>query len=503
MVTTEKNAAGETAMRDAHIIVIDAGTTSTRAMLFDAAGACLGSAQRALTQHYPAPGEVEHDAEEIWQATLACTQEMVALGGGAAAITAIGITNQRETVIFWDRESGAALAPAIVWQDRRTAERCAALKAAGHEPMVTAKTGLLLDPYFSATKIGWAMEHWPQLRAAGDRLAIGTVDAWLLWKLSGTHATDASNASRTMLMAIDGDGGWDADLCALFGAPLAALPAIIDSCGALGVTPPDLFGAPIAITSMIGDQQGATIGQGCLLPGMTKATYGTGAFVLTCSGAVRPVSQHRLLSTILMQTGNKRTYALEGSVFVAGSLIQWLRDGMGIIAESAETAALAGSVEDNGGVVIVPALAGLGAPWWRAEARGSITGLSFNSGRAHIARAALEAQSHQTADLKQAFAADGADWTMLRIDGGMSANDWLAQDLADILALPVERPNFVETTALGAAILAAAGAGLYPDVATAATAMQGGGQRFAPDMAIATRDGRAAAWAKAVTAVLG
>ena len=489
-------------MRDAQIIVIDAGTTSTRAMLFSATGACLGSAQRPLTQHYPAPGEVEHDAEEIWTLTLACVLEMVALAGGAAAVSAIGITNQRETVVFWDRDSGDPLTHAIVWQDRRTAARCAELKAAGHEAMVTAKTGLLLDPYFSATKIGWAMDHWPALRAAGDRLAIGTVDAWILCKLTGRHATDASNASRTMVMDID-NGRWDAELCALFGVPLAALPDITDSSGPIALAHPELLGAPVPVTGIIGDQQGATVGQGCLEPGMTKATYGTGAFVLTCSGPDRPASQHRLLSTILMQAGNKRTYALEGSVFVAGSLIQWLRDGLGIIAESAETEALARSVTDSGGVVIVPALAGLGAPWWRAEARGSVTGLSFASTRAHIARAALEAQSHQTADLKAAFAADGADWTMLRIDGGMSANDWLAQDLADTLALPVERPEFVETTALGAAILAAAGAGLYPDVMTAANAMRGGARSFAPAMAEEARAARATAWGKAVQAVLG
>ena len=488
-------------MTDARIIVIDAGTTSTRAMLFSAGGACLGSAQRPLTQHYPAPGEVEHDAEEIWQASLTCLLEMIALAGGAAAVAAIGITNQRETVVFWDRASGAPLARAIVWQDRRTAERCAELKAAGHEAAVTAKTGLLLDPYFSATKIGWAMDHWPQLAAAGEQLAIGTVDAWLLWKLTGRHASDASNASRTMLMNID-HGDWDADLCALFGVPMAALPAIIDSSGVLAHAHAELLGAPVPVTGMIGDQQGATIGQGCLEPGMTKATYGTGAFVLTCSGAARPVSRHRLLSTILMQIGNRRTYALEGSVFVAGSLIQWLRDGLGIIATSAESEALARSVADNGGVVVVPALAGLGAPWWRADARGSITGLSFASGRAHIARAALEAQSHQTADLMAAFAADGADWTMLRIDGGMSANDWLAQDLADTLALPVERPDFVETTALGAAILAAAGAGLYPDVAAAAAAMRGGASHFSPAMADDARAARKRAWDTAVQAVL-
>jgi glycerol kinase len=493
-------------MQDARIIVIDAGTTSTRAMLFDGTGACLGSAQRPLTQHYPAPGEVEHDAAEIWQLTLSCVLEMAALAGGAAAVAAIGITNQRETVVFWDRESGEPLSRAIVWQDRRTAERCAGLKAAGHEAMVTAKTGLLLDPYFSGTKIGWAMEHWPQLAEAGDRLAIGTVDAWILWKLTGRHATDASNASRTLLMAIEGPGdfggGWDKELCTLFGAPPATLPEIVDSCGMIGTAHSELLGAAVPVTAMIGDQQGATIGQGCLQPGMTKATYGTGAFVLTCSGTTRPVSTNRLLSTILMQAQNSRIYALEGSVFVAGSLIQWLRDGLGLIAQSSDTEALARSVEDNGGLVIIPALAGLGAPWWRADARGAISGLSFASTRAHIARAALEAQSHQTADLMRAFAADGTDWTTLRIDGGMSANNWLAQDLSDILALPVERPEFVETTALGAAILAATGVGLFPDVTSAAAAMRAGITRFAPSMSDAFRHNRTSNWDSAMQAVL-
>ncbi len=489
-------------MKQARIIVIDAGTTSTRAMLFDATGTCLGTAQRPLTQHYPQPGWVEHDAAEIWQLSLSCVLEMVALAGGAGVISAIGITNQRETVVFWDKEDGEPLSRAIVWQDRRTADDCANLKAAGHEAVVTAKTGLLLDPYFSATKIGWAMREWPALANAGDRLAIGTVDSWLLWKLTGVHATDASNASRTMLMGIDGAGGWDAELCDLFGVPMAALPTICDSSGTLGVANAALLGAPVPVTGIVGDQQGATIGQGCLHPGMTKATFGTGAFVLTCSGTERPHSGQRLLSTVLMQVGGQRAYALEGSVFVAGSLIQWLRDGLGLLESSAQSEALAHSVEDSGGVVIVPALAGLGAPWWDADARGAISGLSFSTTRAHIARAALEAQSHQTADLKRAFAADGVDWTMLRIDGGMSANDWLAQDLSNILALPVERPDFVETTALGAAILAAAGVGLYPDVEAAAGAMRGGATSFAPAMPIAVRDARSAAWNNAVASVL-
>jgi glycerol kinase len=486
-------------MADDSILVIDAGTTSTRAMLFAPDGRCLGSEQRELKQYYPRPGWVEHDAGEIWTASLACAGAMVEKAGGAARIAAIGITNQRETIVFWNRKTGEPLARAIVWQDRRTADFCAGLKEAGEEPGLQAKTGLLLDPYFSASKIAWAMRQWPALREAGEELAIGTVESWLVFKLTGgLHVSDATNASRTALMDIHA-GGWDAGLIDLFCVPAAALPQIVDCAGRHGET--KLFGAAIAISGMAGDQQAAAIGQACFAPGETKATYGTGAFVLTHTGEAAPVSQNRLLTTVAWQLAGKRAYALEGSVFVAGSLIQWLRDALGLIVTAAESEDLARSVADTGGVYLVPALAGLGAPYWRPDARAAISGLSFATGRAEIVRAALEAQAHQTHDLMAAFAGDGAQWECIKIDGGMAANDWLAQDLADMLALEVERPAFVETTALGAAMLAGVGAGLFGSLEEAA-AMRGEVERFAPAMAADVRAARLAGWRRAVESVL-
>ena len=483
------------------ILVIDEGTTSTRVMLFDGDGTCLGSAQKPLTQHYPAPGLVEHDGEEIWTLTLACAQEMVARAGGPQEIGAIGITNQRETVVFWDRSTGKPLAPAIVWQDRRTADLCQSLKDQGHETMVQAKTGLLLDPYFSGSKMGWALRHWQQLKEAGDRLAVGTIESYLVYRLTGgAHISDATNASRTALMSI-GSSGWDDGLCELFGVPQSILPQIVDCAGQLGLTKADLFGRPIPICGMAGDQQAATIGQACLMPGQTKATFGTGAFVLTQTGRSLPHSRNRLLATIAWQLGGVRHYALEGSVFVAGSLMQWLRDDLGLIEKAADSESLARSVVDNGGVYLVPALSGLGAPHWQPHARGAIHGLSFSAKKAHVVRAALEAMAHQTHDLKTAFAADGADWAEVRIDGGMVANDWMAQDLADILAIDVERPSFIETTALGAAMLAAVGAGLYPSLAEASV-MRGKVERFAPAMPSEVRQTRLAGWAEALKRVL-
>lgn len=482
------------------ILVIDEGTTSTRAMLFAPDGACLGTAQRPLTQYYPAPGRVEHDANEIWTLTLECAREMVTKAGGPDRIACIGITNQRETVVFWGRRTGESVAPAIVWQDRRTAEICHDLIVAGHEPMVQDRTGLLLDPYFSGSKMGWALANWPQLNELGDNLAVGTVESYLVYRLTGgLHITDATNASRTALMAIE-QGGWDSELLDLFGVPAALLPEIVDCAGAFGSTQPDLFGAPIPVTGLAGDQQAASIGQACLAPGQTKATYGTGAFILTNTGAQMPRSKNRLLGTIASQIGGERCFALEGSVFVAGSVVKWLRDEVGLIDSAEETAALAASVPDNGGVSFVPALSGLGAPYWRPDARGAITGLSFSTGRAHIVRAALEAVTHQSLDLKATFAADGAVWADLRIDGGMVSNDWLAQDLADMLDLCVERPLFIETTALGAAMLAGVGAGLFPTLAAAAS-MRKGTTAFHPQpypLAAA----RCRAWEGAVAAVL-
>jgi glycerol kinase len=469
--------------------------------LFAADGSAVDSCQRPLTQHYPQPGLVEHDAQEIWNLTLACAQAMVAKAGGADRIASIGITNQRETVVFWDKRTGEPLAPAIVWQDRRTADICAAMKAQGEEPVVQAKTGLLLDPYFSGSKIGWALENWSQLKDAGAHLAVGTVESYLVYRLTGgSHITDASNAARTALMAI-GSGGWDDGLMDLFGVPRDILPEITDCAGDLGTSLPEHFGGAIRISGMAGDQQAATIGQGCFAVGQTKATFGTGAFVLTQTGTTLRQSRHRLLSTILYQLNGERHYALEGSVFAAGSLVQWLRDDLGLIAVAAETEPLARSVPDNGGVYLVPALSGLGAPHWRPDARATISGLSFAATKAHVARAALEAMAHQTYDLKTAFAADGADWAELRIDGGMVANDWMAQDLADMLAIDVERPAFVETTALGAAMLAAVGCGLFPTLEDAAS-MRGGVTRFTPMLGAEARDVRLAGWSNALARVL-
>ena len=475
------------------ILVLDAGTTSTRAMVFDRAGSLRALAQAPLSQHYPRPGWVEHDAGEIWQATLACARDVVTQAGGADRMACIGIANQRETVVAWDRASGAPLARALVWQDRRTAEACAALREAGHEDAVQAQTGLLLDPYFSATKMRWLLDHCPEAAAAAaaGRLALGTVETWLAFRLTGgLHISDASNASRTLLLPL-ASAGWDAGLCDLFGVPRAALGEVTDNAGAFGTCLPEHFGAAIPLTGMAGDQQAATIGQACLAPGQTKATYGTGAFVLAAMGEVVPRSHNRLLGTVLAQLGGRRSYALEGSVFVAGSLMQWLRDSLGLIASAGESEALARSVADAGGVTIVPALAGLGAPHWRPEARAVISGMSFATTRAHIVRAALEAMAMQTRDLAEAFARDGAPWAALMIDGGMSANDWMAQDIADVLALPVARPRFVETTALGAAMLAGLGAGLF------AIARRGNRDDGRPGREIRPGDGRCGARAAA------
>ena len=481
------------------LLIIDEGTSSTRAMLIDRSGRVGTMAQRALATAYPQPGWVEQDAEEIWRLTLESARE--AIGDAASSVAAIGLTNQRETIVFWDRSSGAALAPAIVWQDRRTADICEGLREGGHEPSVQATTGLLLDPYFSATKIAWALGHWPALRDAGDRLCIGTIESWLVFKLTGGHhVSDATNASRTQLM--DLCGGWDEGLCDLFGVPRFALPEIVDCAGPIGVTLPDHFGRPIAITGMAGDQQAAAIGQACFKPGDTKATYGTGAFILSHAGMKPPVSSQRLLATVAWQLGGERHYALEGSLFVAGQMIHWLRDELGLIAASADCEAIARSVSDSGGVLIVPAFAGLGAPHWRPTARGAILGLTLGSGRAHIVRAALEAIANQSAELQRAFAADGVHWSRLRIDGGMAANGFLAQDLADLLDLPVERPANVESSALGAAMLAAVGAGIHPTLETAATAMRPASDHFKPSSNANVRQARMAMWDKAVATIV-
>ena len=489
-------------MSDPLILVLDEGTTSTRAILFDAGGKLRASAQQDLTQHYPQPGWVEHDAEEIWASTLSCARQMVEQAGGAERIATIGIANQRETVVAWDRQTGLPLSRAIVWQDRRTADFCDQLREAGHEDMIRRETGLLLDPYFSGTKMRWLIDSEPAVAeaAAAGRLALGTVESWLVFRLTGgAHVTDPSNACRTLLFPLQGDD-WSEDLCDLLQVPIRTLPALVENAQSDLQTDPALFGAAIPICGMAGDQQAATIGQGCLSPGQTKATYGTGAFVLTNLGTQVPRSAHRLLGTVLYEIGGRRTYALEGSVFVAGSLVKWLRDSLGLIESAAVTGELARSVESSGGVVVVPALSGLGAPHWRPEARGLVAGLSFATTRAHIVRAALEAMANQTHDLARAFAADGARWEALRIDGGMSANDWMAQDIADLLDITTTRPDFVETTALGAAMLAGAGAGIFQSLEDAAASMIGPGSEFVPRMAQAERDARIAAWQRALAA---
>ncbi|WP_338467266.1 glycerol kinase [Novosphingobium sp. ZN18A2] len=484
------------------LMVLDAGTTSTRAMLFGRDGRPRGVAQAELTQHYPAPGRVEHDAAEIRDRTIRCAREMVEKAGGVARIAAIGITNQRETVVAWDRETGEPLSRAIVWQDRRTADTCARLRREGAEPLVQAKTGLLLDPYFSATKMHWMLANESAVAEAAraGRLALGTVEAWLVFCLTGHFLTDASNASRTLLLALGG-AEWDGELCALFGVPQDALPRVTDMLGEFGTTHHDLFGGGIAIRGLAGDQQAATIGQGCLSPGEVKATFGTGAFVLASTGQTQPRSGHRLLGTVLTQERGRRTFALEGSVFVAGSLVKWLRDTMGLVASAEETAALAASVPDSGGVVLVPALSGLGAPHWKPEARAAITGMSFSTTPAHVVRAALEAMAYQTHDLMRAFAADRAPWSSLRIDGGMAANDWMAQDLADVLGIPVERPEFVETTALGAGVLAAVGSDWFDTLDDAAASMRGDVHRFEPRISDAVRGARLSGWHEALAKV--
>ncbi len=489
-------------MTDRFILVLDEGTTSTRAMLYTPDGTVIASKSHELDQIYPQPGWVEHDATQIWNRTLACARAVIAQAGGAERIAAIGITNQRETVVAWDKATGQPLCNAIVWQDRRTAAQCEVLKEGGHETEVQRRTGLLLDPYFSGTKMRWILDNVPDAAALGDRLGFGTIESWLVWNLTGgLHISDASNASRTMLLGLTG-ASWDDGLAELIGVPLSALPEVVDTSGHFGTTTPDLFGAAIPICGLVGDQQSATIGQGCLSPGETKATFGTGAFILSNMGSTVPSSTHRLLGTVLHQTNGERHYALEGSVFVAGSAIKWLRDSLGLLEGAAESEVLARSVPDNGGVVFVPALAGLGAPHWKADATGVISGLTLGSTKAHLARAALESMAYQCHDLATAFRADGAGWDALRIDGGMSANDWMAQDLADMLDIPVERPADVETTALGAAMLAAVGAGIYPDL-DAAKSMRSDLRCFTPAMESTDRDARLAQWSGALAKVLG
>ncbi len=484
-----------------HILAIDQGTTSTRAIAFDLNFAPKAVAQIELTQHFPQPGWVEHDGEEIWGATVQVCREAIDKVGGPQAIACIGITNQRETTLVWERASGVLIHKAIVWQDRRTADVCARLKAEGREPDVQAKTGLLLDPYFSGTKIAAILDATGR-RGEADKLAFGTVDCFLLWRLTGgrVHATDATNASRTLLFGLK-PPGWRDDLAALLNVPTSMLPHLKPSAGVFGETDPALFGRAIPITGIAGDQQAALVGHGCLTPGMAKATYGTGCFLVMNAGDTPPVSHNRLLATVGYQLEGQTTYALEGSIFSAGATIQWLRDGLKLIAASHESEAMAAALTDNGGVYLVPAFAGLGAPQWNAEARGAIVGLTRDSSAAHVVRAGLEAIAYQTRDLLDALVADDAPKpTTLAVDGGVTANAWAMQFLADICETPVERPAFQEVTALGAAQLAALGAGLIPTLDAAASGAPA--MRWTPKMDAGTRGRLLAGWRKAVTGVL-
>ena len=488
-----------------YILAIDQGTTSSRAILFDKDLKIAAIAQEEFAQHYPHSGWVEHDCSDLWTTTAAtCRGVMEKAGLGAADIAGIGITNQRETTLVWDRNTGQPVYNAIVWQDRRTSEFCKALKAEGHEETVTRKTGLLLDPYFSGTKVAWILDNveGARARAEAGELVFGTVDTWLIWKMTGgrEHVTDATNAARTMLYDIR-HGRWSSTMCELLGIPMSMLPEVRDCAADFGMARADLFGTEIPILGVAGDQQAATIGQACFRPGMLKSTYGTGCFALLNTGEELVTSQNRLLSTIAYQLDGKRTYALEGSIFIAGAVIQWLRDGLKVIREARESQPLAEAADAAQGIVLVPAFTGLGAPYWNAECRGAVFGLTRNSGPEEFARAALESVGYQTRDLLEAMHADwsGAEEAALRVDGGMSASDFAMQFLADITGAPVDRPRVLETTAMGAAWLAGQRAGIYPD-------MEGFGdlweleRKFDPAMDDTKREEKYAAWKRAVEA---
>jgi len=489
-----------------YILAIDQGTTSTRSIVFDDRAQSVASAQTEFAQHYPRSGWVEHDPEDIWRDTLATMRDAIGKAGlRASDIAAIGITNQRETAVVWDRATGKAVHNAIVWQDRRGAPLCARLKEQGHEPLVRRKTGLLLDPYFSASKLAWLFDEEDGLRARAEagELAFGTIDSFLLWRLTGgrVHATDATNASRTLLFDIHAQD-WDDALLALFGVPRAILPEVRDNAGLFGETDADLLGAAIPIAGMAGDQQAAVVGQACFDPGSAKSTYGTGCFLLLNTGKAAITSEHRLLTTIAYRLDGTPTYALEGSIFVAGAAVKWLRDGLGLITHASQTDDMATRTQDNGGVYMVPAFVGLGAPHWQPEARGLITGLTLGTTAAHVARAALEAVAYQTHDLAEAMAQDGAgELTALRVDGGMAANDWLCQFLADLLDIPVERPAMLETTALGAACLAGIGIGLW-DGPEAVAALDRRIDRFEPQEGSGDRRALLEGWRKALRQAL-
>ncbi|MFN3513994.1 MAG: glycerol kinase GlpK [Phenylobacterium sp.] len=495
-------------MAEPLILALDQGTTSTRAILFDAAGRAVSEAARPLTQHYPEDGWVEHDAEEIFEASVAVMREALERAGRTAGeVAAIGITNQRETVVVWDRASGKPIHRAIVWQDRRTAATCERLRAAGSEPRVTEITGLLLDPYFSGTKIAWLLGEVEGARAAAQagELMVGTIDAWLIWKLSGgaRHVTDATNASRTLLFDIK-TGAWSPEMLDLFDIPAGVLPTVCDCAHDFGETLPELLGAPVPIRGVAGDQQAALMGQGCVRAGEMKATYGTGCFMLVNTGEHLAPSRSRLLTTVAARLGGRTTYALEGSIFIAGAALQWVNEGFGVEGGGAGAERLAQTARPDHGVVLVPAFTGLGAPWWDAGARGAVFGLTRDSGLAEIARAAFDSCALQTRDLIEAMRADApgafGKATELRIDGGMSRSAWFAQRLADLTGVAVGRASYQETTALGAALFAGLGAGVYPDV-EAAVAARPSTERLEPQLDGHGREAAYARWLDAVARV--
>jgi glycerol kinase len=484
------------------LLAIDQGTTSTRAILFDPRGQRLGVAQRELPQHFPQSGWVEHDALRIWEDTVACVRAVLQQAGlRARDVAAAGITNQRETTVVWDRATGEPIHHAIVWQDRRTSDFCQ--RHQDRNDWLAQRTGLLLDPYFSATKIAWLLDHVDGARARAGRgeLAFGTIDSWLLWKLTGgrVHATDATNASRTALFNLTTQD-WDEQLLAFFGVPRSLLPRVLDCAADFGRTDPALFGDAIAIGGVAGDQQAATVGQACFQPGMAKSTYGTGCFIVLNTGTELKLSRHRLLSTVAYRLAGRPTFALEGSIFIAGAAVQWLRDSLHLIKSAGETEPLARSIEDSRGVYLVPAFTGLGAPYWDPQARGALFGLTRDTGIAQLVRAGLEAMGYQTRDLIGAMAQDAVVPTELRVDGGMVVNDWLSQNLADMLQLPVVRPQTVETTALGAAYLAGLQAGIYSSLEDIARLWQAE-RRFTPQMPKARAAALYAGWEDAVRRV--
>jgi glycerol kinase len=492
-----------------YVLAIDQGTTSTRAILFRPDTSIAAFSQREFTQHFPADGEVEHEPEDLWATTLeTCRNAMRDAGAAASDVAAIGITNQRETTLLWHRATGRPVHRAIVWQDRRTADLCSRLKEDGHEPLFARKTGLVLDPYFSGTKLAWLLRDGGGMRdlAARGELAFGTVDTYLLWRLTGgkVHATDATNASRTLLYDIHA-GRWDEELLALLGVPKDVLPQVLDSSALFGATDPALFGGAIPICGIAGDQQAALIGQACFRPGMVKSTYGTGCFALLNTGRAAVISKNRLLTTVAYQLGGVRWYALEGAIFVAGAAVQWLRDGLRLVRSAEETGTLAAAADPTQDVYLVPAFVGLGAPYWRPDARGALFGLTRASGPRELAQAALESVCFQTVDLLEAMQSDWADakeaLDVLRVDGGMAASDWTMQRLADLTGRIADRPQITETTALGAAYLAGLHAGFFPEPDRFEKLWRLD-RRFAPTMDAATRERKLAGWRSAVRRLL-